>query len=55
MFLHPLREAIPNSFSLSEDEYRYPTSPDPKYLVAKSSGEDEQTYGLRLGDSVLCS
>ena len=48
-----LKGSYSKFISLSEDEYRYPTSPDPKYLVAKSSGEDEQTYGLRLGDSVL--
>jgi len=48
-----LKGSYSKFISLSEDEYRYPTSPDPKYLVAKSSGEDEQTYGLRSGDSVL--
>jgi len=48
-----LKGSYSKFISLSEDEYRYPTSPDPKYLVAKSSGEDEQTYGLRSGDTVL--
>ena len=48
-----LKGSYSKFISLSEDEYRYPTSPDPKYLVAKISGEDEQTYGLRSGDTVL--
>jgi len=48
-----LKGSYSKFISLSEDEYRYPTSPEPKYLVAKSGGEDEQTYGLRSGDTVL--
>ena len=48
-----LKGSYSKFISLSEDEYRYPASPEPKYLVAKSSGEDEQTYGLRSGDTVL--
>jgi hypothetical protein len=40
--------------SLSEDEYRYPAPPpSPNYLLAKAGSEEEQTYGLRSGDSVL--
>ena len=48
-----LKGSYSKFISLTEDEYRYPTSPEPKYLVAKSSDEDEQTYGLRSGDTVL--
>ncbi|MGH7783637.1 MAG: hypothetical protein ACREO5_07335, partial [Candidatus Binatia bacterium] len=44
-------------FVLSEEEYRYPHSETPNYLVAGSrsdvADDAENTYGLRSGDSVL--
>ena len=49
-----LKGSYSKFISLTEDEYRYPAPPSPQYLFTKSTGgEDEQTYGLRSGDTVL--